>query len=64
MFSSKAGTEWSLLEGIIDGDLGFDGGFAGEPNGPSNLGEKEDLGRVVKDFFPRSLTNEANVRVE
>jgi hypothetical protein len=55
VFATETRREWTLFIGVIDGDLGFEGHFAREPEGTPNFGHEEDFGRAFKNVFPGGL---------
>ena len=55
MLASEAGGEVPLLVGVVDGDFGFEGDFAGEPEGTPDFGHEEDFGGPFEDVFPGGL---------
>lgn len=55
VFATEAGGEWTLLVGIINGHLRFEGHFARKPEGTPDFGHEEDFGRAFEDVFPGGL---------
>ena len=52
MFTTKARTEVSLLEGVVDGDLGFHGGFEAEDEASPYLRHEENFGGSLEYVIP------------
>lgn len=56
VLAAKTGGEVPLFVGVIDGDFGFHGDFAGEPEGAPDFGHEEDFGGTLEDVFPGCLS--------
>jgi hypothetical protein len=52
VLSAESGTEVSLLEGVIDGHLGFHGGLEAEDETSPDLRHEENFRRPLEDVVP------------